>query len=119
MMLKQRIGTPSLIVCLDRYTLSLLHLHQNPSTHSTFSAAVAITTPCGSQRPCAGSLAAISRYPTLAHSVPSHAQLIEPSAQVTILKEGVHSGSSSGVVPSSFRIVRQLLSRIEDEESGR
>jgi hypothetical protein len=39
--------------------------------------------------------------------------------QVTILKEGVHSGSSSGVVPSSFRIVRQLLSRIEDEESGK
>ena len=39
--------------------------------------------------------------------------------QVTILKEGVHSGSSSGVVPSSFRIVRQLLSRIEDEDSGK
>jgi hypothetical protein len=44
---------------------------------------------------------------------------IHNSPQVTILKEGVHSGSSSGVVPSSFRIVRQLLSRIEDEESGK
>jgi acetylornithine deacetylase/succinyl-diaminopimelate desuccinylase-like protein len=38
---------------------------------------------------------------------------------VEILKEGVHSGGASGVVPSSFRILRQLLSRIEDEETGR
>jgi acetylornithine deacetylase/succinyl-diaminopimelate desuccinylase-like protein len=37
---------------------------------------------------------------------------------VKVLTEGVHSGSASGIVPSSFRIVRQLLSRIEDEESG-
>ena len=76
MMLKQRIGTPSLIVCLDRYTLSLVISHQNPSTHSTLSAAVAITTPCGSQRLCAGWLAAISRYPTLALLAPSHGQLM-------------------------------------------
>lgn len=39
--------------------------------------------------------------------------------QVEVLTEGVHSGSASGVVPSSFRILRQLLSRIEDESSGR
>eukprot|EP00127_Corallochytrium_limacisporum_P005008 Clim_evm4s197 gene=Clim_evmTU4s197 len=38
--------------------------------------------------------------------------------KVDILTEGVHSGSSSGVVPSSFRIIRQLLSRIEDENTG-
>ncbi|HVO03808.1 MAG TPA: M20/M25/M40 family metallo-hydrolase [Candidatus Cybelea sp.] len=37
---------------------------------------------------------------------------------VRVLEEGVHSGSASGVVPSSFRILRQLLSRIEDEETG-
>jgi len=36
-----------------------------------------------------------------------------------ILTEGVHSGSSSGVVPSSFRITRSLLSRVEDENTGR
>jgi acetylornithine deacetylase/succinyl-diaminopimelate desuccinylase-like protein len=36
-----------------------------------------------------------------------------------VLTEGVHSGSASGVVPSSFRILRKLLSRIEDEDSGR
>lgn len=38
---------------------------------------------------------------------------------VEVLTEGVHSGDASGVVPSSFRIARQLLSRIEDESNGR
>ena len=38
---------------------------------------------------------------------------------VKVLSEGVHSGDASGVVPSSFRIIRQLLSRLEDEISGR
>lgn len=38
---------------------------------------------------------------------------------VEVLTEGVHSGDASGIVPSSFRIARQLLSRIEDEASGR
>ncbi|MDX2410580.1 MAG: M20 family metallopeptidase [Woeseiaceae bacterium] len=35
-----------------------------------------------------------------------------------VLTEGVHSGSASGVVPSSFRVLRKLLSRIEDESTG-
>jgi acetylornithine deacetylase/succinyl-diaminopimelate desuccinylase-like protein len=38
--------------------------------------------------------------------------------RVDVLTEGVHSGSASGLVPSSFRILRQLLSRIEDEVTG-
>jgi acetylornithine deacetylase/succinyl-diaminopimelate desuccinylase-like protein len=38
--------------------------------------------------------------------------------KVQILEEGVHSGDASGVVPSSFRIARQLLSRLEDETTG-
>lgn len=38
---------------------------------------------------------------------------------VEVLTEGVHSGDASGLVPSSFRIARQLLSRLEDERSGR
>jgi acetylornithine deacetylase/succinyl-diaminopimelate desuccinylase-like protein len=38
---------------------------------------------------------------------------------VRILREGVHSGDAGGVVPSSFRIARQLLSRLEDETDGR
>ncbi len=37
---------------------------------------------------------------------------------VEILREGVHSGAASGVVPSSFRLARQLLSRIEDQDTG-
>jgi acetylornithine deacetylase/succinyl-diaminopimelate desuccinylase-like protein len=35
-----------------------------------------------------------------------------------VLTEGVHSGAASGIVPSSFRILRTLLSRIEDEATG-
>ena len=38
---------------------------------------------------------------------------------VEVLTEGVHSGDASGVVPSSFRIARQLLNRLEDAGSGR
>jgi acetylornithine deacetylase/succinyl-diaminopimelate desuccinylase-like protein len=38
---------------------------------------------------------------------------------VRVLDEGVHSGDASGIVPSSFRLLRQLLSRIEDEQTGR
>jgi acetylornithine deacetylase/succinyl-diaminopimelate desuccinylase-like protein len=40
------------------------------------------------------------------------------SLTIRVLDEGVHSGDASGVVPSSFRILRQLLSRIEDEKTG-
>ncbi|WP_254460928.1 M20 family metallopeptidase [Xanthomonas sacchari] len=38
---------------------------------------------------------------------------------VKVLSEGVHSGDASGVVPSSFRILRDLLSRLEDEATGK
>ncbi|MDP1968366.1 MAG: M20/M25/M40 family metallo-hydrolase, partial [Burkholderiaceae bacterium] len=39
--------------------------------------------------------------------------------KVEILTEGVHSGDASGVVPSSFRIMRQVLDRLEDSSTGR
>ena len=39
--------------------------------------------------------------------------------KVQILTEGVHSGDASGVVPSSFRILRQVLDRLEDSATGR
>ena len=39
--------------------------------------------------------------------------------KVEILTEGVHSGDASGLVPSSFRILRQVLDRLEDSASGR
>ncbi len=45
--------------------------------------------------------------------------LIGGTLNVEILTEGVHSGNASGLVPSSFRIARQLLSRIDDPETGR
>ncbi len=38
--------------------------------------------------------------------------------RVDVLEEGVHSGDASGVVASSFRILRQVLSRLEDEATG-
>jgi acetylornithine deacetylase/succinyl-diaminopimelate desuccinylase-like protein len=38
--------------------------------------------------------------------------------RVEVLTEGVHSGVASGIVPSSFRVVRQVLSRVEDERTG-
>ena len=39
--------------------------------------------------------------------------------KVEVLSEGVHSGDASGVVPSSFRIMRQVLDRLEDSATGR
>jgi len=39
--------------------------------------------------------------------------------KVQILTEGIHSGDASGLVPSSFRIMRQVLDRLEDSKSGR
>jgi acetylornithine deacetylase/succinyl-diaminopimelate desuccinylase-like protein len=44
--------------------------------------------------------------------------MVTGTLRVEVLTEGVHSGDASGVVPSSFRILRQLLSRIEDERTG-
>ncbi len=37
---------------------------------------------------------------------------------VELLKEGVHSGNASGIVADSFRVARQLISRIENEKTG-
>ena len=38
--------------------------------------------------------------------------------KVEILSEGIHSGDASGLVPSSFRILRQVLDRLEDARTG-
>jgi acetylornithine deacetylase/succinyl-diaminopimelate desuccinylase-like protein len=45
--------------------------------------------------------------------------IIVGNLTVQVLEEGVHSGSASGIVPSSLRVLRSLLSRIEDESTGR
>ena len=39
--------------------------------------------------------------------------------KVEILTEGIHSGDASGLVPSSFRILRHVLDRLEDSQTGR
>lgn len=44
--------------------------------------------------------------------------LVNATLTVRTLTEGVHSGAASGIVPSTFRVVRQLLSRLEDEQTG-
>ena len=44
--------------------------------------------------------------------------MLATTVTVEVLTEGVHSGSASGVVPSSFRILRELLDRIEDSSTG-
>ena len=44
--------------------------------------------------------------------------LMAGALTVQVLDEGVHSGDASGVVPSSFRILRRLLSRLEDQDTG-
>lgn len=44
--------------------------------------------------------------------------LVSVTATVTVLESGQHSGMASGIVPSSFRIMRQLLDRIEDSKTG-
>jgi acetylornithine deacetylase/succinyl-diaminopimelate desuccinylase-like protein len=77
--LADRIGTPSLIVCLDSGALDYDRLWTTTSLRG----------------------------------------LVAGRLDVAITHEGVHSGSASGVVPSTFRIARQLLSRIEDEQTGR
>ena len=38
--------------------------------------------------------------------------------RVEVLTEGIHSGDASGLVPSSFRILRQVLDRLEDSKTG-
>ena len=45
--------------------------------------------------------------------------LIDLTVRIEMLAEGIHSGTGSGVVPSSFRVLRLLLDRIEDAKTGR
>jgi acetylornithine deacetylase/succinyl-diaminopimelate desuccinylase-like protein len=45
--------------------------------------------------------------------------MVSGTLKVEILSEGVHSGDASGLVPSSFRILRQVLDRLEDSKTGR
>ena len=44
--------------------------------------------------------------------------LVAVDVTVRVLREGVHSGAAGGLVPSTFRVLRDLLDRIEDVETG-
>jgi acetylornithine deacetylase/succinyl-diaminopimelate desuccinylase-like protein len=44
--------------------------------------------------------------------------LLQVRLTVRVLDSAQHSGLASGIVPSSFRILRRLLERIEDAETG-
>jgi len=76
--LAERIGSPTLVVCLD--------------------------SGCGNYEQLWGTT--------------SLRGIVTGDLTVEVLREGVHSGDASGIVASSFRIVRHLLSRIEDPETG-
>lgn len=39
--------------------------------------------------------------------------------QVDAAKIGLHSGAAGGVVPETFRIVRQILNRLDDPVTGK
>ena len=45
--------------------------------------------------------------------------LVEATLRVDVIAEGWHSGMAGGLVPSSFRLARVLLDRIEDPSTGR
>ena len=73
-----RIGTPSLIVCLDSGCIDYERMWVTTSLRG----------------------------------------MVAGVLSVDIVTEGLHSGDASGMVPSSFRIIRQLLDRIEDPVTG-
>jgi acetylornithine deacetylase/succinyl-diaminopimelate desuccinylase-like protein len=44
--------------------------------------------------------------------------VISGTLRVRVLREGVHSGLGTGIAPTPFRIIQQLIERIEDPASG-
>jgi acetylornithine deacetylase/succinyl-diaminopimelate desuccinylase-like protein len=44
--------------------------------------------------------------------------IVNVEVTLRVLGQGLHSGSVSGVVPSSFRLLRQMLDRVEDSATG-
>lgn len=76
--LAPRIGSPSLVVCLDSGCITYDRLW--------------VTTSLRGNLVC--------------------------TLRVDVLDEGVHSGIAGGIVPSSFRLLRRLLARLEDADTG-
>lgn len=44
--------------------------------------------------------------------------MITGELNVTVLNQAAHSGAAGGIIPSSFRILRQVISRLEEEATG-
>ena len=76
--LEERIGTPSLVICLDSGAGDWDHLWLTTSLRG----------------------------------------LVIGNLNVQVSEQGVHSGDAGGIIPSSFRIARALLERIEDSSTG-
>lgn len=76
--LREKIGQPSLVICLD--------------------------SGCGN-------------YDQM-WSTTSLRGILTGTLTVETISEGVHSGDASGIVPSSFRVLRRLLDRVEDADTG-
>lgn len=76
--LADRIGTPSLVVCLDSGCIDYERMWVTTSLRG----------------------------------------MVAGTLTVGIVTEGLHSGDASGMVPSSFRIARRLLDRVEDAVTG-
>lgn len=77
-LLKDRIGSPSLVICLDSGAGNYDQLWMTTSLRGN----------------------------------------VVGELSVEIISEGVHSGNASGIVADSFRVARELISRIEDDLSG-
>lgn len=76
--LKEKIGKPSLVICLDSGAGNYEQLWMTTSLRGN----------------------------------------VVGELSVELISEGVHSGNASGIVADSFRVAKQLLSRIEDEITG-
>ncbi|MET0663643.1 MAG: M20/M25/M40 family metallo-hydrolase, partial [Ilumatobacteraceae bacterium] len=76
--LADRVGTPSLVICLDSGCLDYDRLWVTTSLRG----------------------------------------LVSGTLRVDIVTDGLHSGDVSGMVPSTFRIARMLLDRVEDAQTG-
>ena len=44
--------------------------------------------------------------------------LVSGTLNASVLTEGIHSGAAGGIVPSSFRVLRALMNRVENPETG-
>ena len=77
-LIKEQIGTPKLVICLDSGAGNYEQLWMTTSLRGN----------------------------------------VVGELSVELIREGVHSGNASGIVPDSFRVIRQLLSRFEDENTG-